>query len=284
MTGKADSRTGKGVTIRFSGPADIGPGIALARRGHAESEFADLPFDAMRVRKVIERGLGAPDRHCLLQAEFEEETVGYLYGIANRHYFSNALGATIMSYYVMLRPIREIYYYFSVSYDFLRSIRQRSGSGFRFNSRPLMSARTRRTCPSRGRAPTLPAGVAVRNDGICAASTPHSCHSSSSWRGTSSRHPPAARARAFGIQRRIWERIQLSELHSAATRSAPQISSAIPRGVLFASSPSRTLTSALSSPPEPARFEEGETSPRPATGPRPAQPPPQAAGPGRVSP
>lgn len=101
MTENTDSRTGKGVTIRFSGPEDIGPGIALARRVHAESAFADLPFDEMRVRKGIERGLGAPDRHCLLQAEFEEEMVGYLHGVANRHYFSNALGATIMSYYVV---------------------------------------------------------------------------------------------------------------------------------------------------------------------------------------
>lgn len=101
MTGNGRGPSGKGVTIRFSGPGDIGTRIALARRIHGESGFADLPFDAEIVRKSIERGLAEPKRHCLLQAEFGGETVGMLYGVANRHYYSAAIGATIMSYYVV---------------------------------------------------------------------------------------------------------------------------------------------------------------------------------------
>ena len=68
-------------------------------------------------------------------------------------------------------------------------------------------------------------------------------HSSATTRGTNSRQPPAASACAFGIQRRTCERIQLSEYHTSATSSWPQMSSAIPRCFLPASSPASTVTS-----------------------------------------
>ena len=93
MTENGKDRIGKGVAIRFSEQADIETRIALARRIHGESGFADLPFDEGIVRKGIERGLAAPDRHCLLQEELAGEAVGILYGVANRHYYSAAIGA-----------------------------------------------------------------------------------------------------------------------------------------------------------------------------------------------
>ncbi len=71
-------------------------------------------------------------------------------------------------------------------------------------------------------------------------------------RGTFSRHPPSASARALAIQRRTCERIELSGVHSRATASAPQTSSAIPRCVRPAASPSDTFSSRFVPSPSPA--------------------------------
>ena len=99
--GETPAPAGKGVTIRMSERGDLEARIELGRRSHAESAFADLPYDEGKVRRGIERGLAAPDSHCLLQADFAGETVGVLYGVANEHYFSPALAATILSFYVV---------------------------------------------------------------------------------------------------------------------------------------------------------------------------------------
>ena len=89
-TDKAPARKPpSGVTIRISQTGeDIAARIDLGRRAHAESAFADLSLDKDRVRHDIERGLARPDTHCLLQAEFEGEIVGVLYGVVSKHFMS----------------------------------------------------------------------------------------------------------------------------------------------------------------------------------------------------
>ena len=106
-------------------------------------------------------------------------------------------------------------------------------------------------------------------------------HGSGTWRGTRSRQPPAASAFAFGIQRRTWARIQLSELHSEATLASPQMRSAIQRCDFSARS--RPAPTPARDPPAPEgpRPRRGRPGRRPATGP-PIRP--TGASSGRLSP
>ena len=90
------------VTIRFSqGGEDIVARVALARRAWEEMGDKDLSFDEDMVRRAIERRLAKPAKHCLLQAERDGIVVGVLMGVAESHYHSPALGASILSWYVL---------------------------------------------------------------------------------------------------------------------------------------------------------------------------------------
>jgi len=83
--------------------------------------------------------------------------------------------------------------------------------------------------------------------------------------GTSSRHPPSARARALEIERLTLERIQESALHSEAAFSSSQRSAAIMRCVRPASIPFITFTSRSvpsSRPADPEPSVEGRAGPQ----------------------
>ena len=94
-------RLGK-VTIRFSETgADVAARVALARRAWEEMDDRELPFDGDLVRQTIERKMKKPQKHCLLQADRDGRAVGALMGVAERHYYSPAVGASIFSWYVL---------------------------------------------------------------------------------------------------------------------------------------------------------------------------------------
>ena len=91
-----------GVTIRLSQSGeDIAERVMLARRAWEEMDESDLSFDAEMVRRAIERKLERPEMNCLLQAEMNGRVVGALMGVAAPHYHSAALGASILSYFVL---------------------------------------------------------------------------------------------------------------------------------------------------------------------------------------
>jgi len=91
-----------GVTIRFSkSEADIAARVALARRAWEEGGDRDLSFDGDMVGRAIERKLERPEKHCALQAERGDTVVGVLMGVAAPHYHSPALGASLLSWYVL---------------------------------------------------------------------------------------------------------------------------------------------------------------------------------------
>ena len=97
-----ESAPSSGVTIRFSqSEADIEARVALARRAWEEMDEPDLPFDEDIVRQGIGKRVGAPERHCLLQAELDGKVAGMLMGVIAHHYHSPAIGASVLSWYVL---------------------------------------------------------------------------------------------------------------------------------------------------------------------------------------
>ena len=88
------------VTIRFARDAvDIVARVEMGR--WAWEEINDgLPYDEEVSRRAFERALGRSD-HCLLQAELDGRLIGALSGSAGPHFHSPAIGASLITWYVL---------------------------------------------------------------------------------------------------------------------------------------------------------------------------------------
>ena len=91
-----------GVTVRFSQPGeDIEARVGLARRAYEELGDSALPFDEELVRRGVVERLEKPGRYCLLQAERGGRTVGLLSAAVGPYWYSSALGASVLAFYVL---------------------------------------------------------------------------------------------------------------------------------------------------------------------------------------
>ena len=88
------------VRVRvMEGAADIAARVEMGR--WAWEEINDgLPYDEEVSRRAFERAL-AKDNHCLLQAELDGRLIGGLSGAAGPHFHSPAIGAYLMTWYVL---------------------------------------------------------------------------------------------------------------------------------------------------------------------------------------
>ena len=88
------------VTIRFMrGAEDISARVEMGR--WAWEEINDgLPYDEEVSRRAFERAL-AKGNHCLLQAELDGRLIGGLSGVAAPHFHSPAIGAYLITWYVL---------------------------------------------------------------------------------------------------------------------------------------------------------------------------------------
>ena len=59
-----------------------------------------LPYDEEVSRRAFERALARND-HCLLQAELDGKLIGALSGSAGPHFHSPAIGASLITWYVL---------------------------------------------------------------------------------------------------------------------------------------------------------------------------------------
>jgi hypothetical protein len=77
---------------------DIDQVIELAKRGHAESELKDLPFDESGAKHFFALSLSDPHR-CGLVVEHEGRVVGCLFGVVEHYPYCNASYATDVMLY-----------------------------------------------------------------------------------------------------------------------------------------------------------------------------------------
>jgi len=75
--------------------------MELARRMHAESVFAHIPFDEDQLTQTLLGCIGNPDDGVVLMAQNEDGTLkGFKFGVAHEFYFSKARVAHEMAMYV----------------------------------------------------------------------------------------------------------------------------------------------------------------------------------------
>lgn len=88
------------VAVRFArGAEDIAARVEMGRWAWKEIDDG-LPYDEEVSRRAFERAL-AKDDHCLLQAELDGKLVGALSGSAGPHFHSPAIGAYLITWYVL---------------------------------------------------------------------------------------------------------------------------------------------------------------------------------------
>ena len=88
------------VTIRFARSAeDIAARVEMGRWAWKEIDDG-LPYDEEVSRRAFERALGREDR-CLIQAELDGRLIGGLSGAAGPHFHSPAIGAYLITWYVL---------------------------------------------------------------------------------------------------------------------------------------------------------------------------------------
>ena len=66
--------------------ADLAAVTALARQVHAESRLHRIPFSEAKLRRLVERALGDPNRHSFMLAERGSEPVGLLHCSAGEYF------------------------------------------------------------------------------------------------------------------------------------------------------------------------------------------------------
>ncbi len=75
------------MNVRRVRPEDIERLIALGRRMHQEGAYSFLPFDAGKVRRLMEGIIAQPDAWCGLVAENDGVPVGMLGGYLTEYFF-----------------------------------------------------------------------------------------------------------------------------------------------------------------------------------------------------
>ena len=75
------------MNLRHATLDDIEAGIDLGRRMHEESEFAFLPFDADKVRRLLHHIADNLDRYCAYVVEHDDCLVGLLVGQVMEYFF-----------------------------------------------------------------------------------------------------------------------------------------------------------------------------------------------------
>lgn len=79
------------MNLRCATPADIEAGMELGRRMHEESEFAFLPFDPVKVRRLLHHIASNPEHYCVYVVEHEERLIGLLVGQVMEYFFCREL-------------------------------------------------------------------------------------------------------------------------------------------------------------------------------------------------
>ena len=81
--------------------------MALARRGHEESIFGDLPFSEKKFKALFDRGIKRPKTHLGLKATIDGRIIGFAYCYLGEYYVATGgLIATINVLYVD-KEVRE---------------------------------------------------------------------------------------------------------------------------------------------------------------------------------
>ena len=90
------------VSVRLASDSDdIEKMVVLGAMMHRESGYASHPYDADKLRTRGERALEENGRTCLLMAERGGEPIGMLFAVVSEFYFSRALGATALAFFVV---------------------------------------------------------------------------------------------------------------------------------------------------------------------------------------
>ena len=88
------------MKVRKLEHTDIPEALELARQMHAESVYAELPFDDLKAITLGQEAIDHPEVYCSLVAEHAGEIVGMFLGFAAPHYFSHELSASDLLLYV----------------------------------------------------------------------------------------------------------------------------------------------------------------------------------------
>ena len=92
--------TASPVTIRVAQAGEIDALLELGVSAHRESVFSALPFDRERAERACREMTGAAGSKTILVAEKAGRAVGLLAATADHHFFSSAVGATCLMFYV----------------------------------------------------------------------------------------------------------------------------------------------------------------------------------------
>lgn len=79
------------MNLRRATAIDFEAGMELGRRMHAESEFAFLPFDAAKVRRLLRHVVGNPQHYCVYVVEHDGRLIGLLVGQVMEYFFCREL-------------------------------------------------------------------------------------------------------------------------------------------------------------------------------------------------
>lgn len=100
-TGLTAEPTASGIRLRLANSEDDIAVLAdLAERAHAESAYSALPFAKEKVLAAGRRYLTRPNQTCMIMVERDGEPVGMLIGAVEAYLFSEAKGASVLTYYV----------------------------------------------------------------------------------------------------------------------------------------------------------------------------------------
>lgn len=89
------------VRIRLaSSPSDVEAMIRLARMAHEESAFRGIPIDDAKAQRLTDAAMADKGRYGLLIAEKDGEITGMLIATAGEYFFSKAVMATALIWYV----------------------------------------------------------------------------------------------------------------------------------------------------------------------------------------
>lgn len=90
-----------GVTIRLANSIDdLDALVPLVRAMHAESDDRRYPLALQRLFALGEKALKEPGNHGLILAERDGLPIGFLFAVVNRFFFSDALTAGAMAWFV----------------------------------------------------------------------------------------------------------------------------------------------------------------------------------------
>jgi GNAT superfamily N-acetyltransferase len=91
------------MTIRFATPLDVPALVQLGKHMHAITRFRTLVYDEARVTQTLNAALDqGKDRYvCFVAEDSEQQVVGGLLAVLEKHIFSQQLIASVMHYDVL---------------------------------------------------------------------------------------------------------------------------------------------------------------------------------------